>query len=904
MIAGPLVNDLGSQPEFVRRTAQLNRDRSLAEMAGRLSSRGAAAALVVFRDHGVETWTYADLANDISLLATGLVEAGVRRDEPVLLCAPNSPEWVIAYFAIICAGALAVPLDDLSSDQDLARVLADSNARRIFTSRSHVPALEALSVEAAIDIIVLDGAEDGRKVKDWHSLLAKSRGQLPSIDQDDLASLLYTSGTTGTPKAVPLTHRNLLANVEAVVAGKLAGPEDRVLLPLPLHHAYPFTVGLLGTLATGGTLVLPAGISGPQITGALKVSRSTILIGVPRLYTALLSAIEDKAARLGTKASSVFRLLLKISMLIRKSFGLRIGRFFFRRLHRDLAPDLRILGCGGARLDPDVAWKLEALGWEVLTGYGLTETSPIVTFNPRGRERIDSAGLPLPGVSLRIDAEPGQASGEILVRGPNVFAGYRNNPEATKLAFTPDGWFRTGDLGSVDRDGYLHIVGRVKEVIVLPDGKNVIPEDVEDAYASSPLIREVAILERQGVLAALFVPDDETIRIRGSARARDLLRDEIEDISLRLPPYQRITAFSVTREPLPRTHLGKLRRHLLAGIYDRAERGAAPPVAPQLSEEDRRLLASKAANRVWEWLIRRFSEKALTLDTSPQLDLQIDSLEWVTLSLEIQERFGVSLTGDAIARIVTIRDLLHEITAAAKVKPDRDLLTSGQTETLEEARSLRPIGPLLSLLGTLTYALIRFVMRTAFRLRVEGVERLPREGPYIVAPNHSSFLDPAATAAALPMGCLRDVHWAGWTGKMFAGPASRFLSRITRVFPVDPDREPASGLALGKAVLERRRILIWFPEGRRSPTGALGPFLPGVGMLLRQSGVVAVPTFLSGTLEALPRGRKVPRLRRITVVFGQPMNAAELEMLGQGEDTYERIADGLRQAVAALRDHE
>ncbi len=880
----------------------MNRFQTLAKMAEDLSSRGAAAAVISLRGHGLETWTYTDLANHIVMLARGLIELGVRQGEPVLLCAPNSPEWIVAYFAIVRSGALAVPLDDLSSDQDLARVVADCGARRAFTSRTHLPALTALNEAAKMDIVLLDGSNDGKNVKNWRNLLAERQVSLPEITSDVFASLLYTSGTTGTPKAVPLTHRNILANVEAIVAGKMAKPEDRTLLPLPLHHSYPFTVGLLGTLASGGAVVFPAGISGPQITEALKISRATVLVGVPRLYTALLSAIEGKAGRLGLAARSVFWFLLGASKFIRRRFGARVGRFVFRSLHRELGPDLRVLGCGGARLDPEVAWKLEALGWEVLTGYGLTETSPIVTFNRRGSARIDSVGLPLPGVELRIDAKAGQPSGDILVRGPNVFAGYRNNPEATALAFTPDGWFRTGDLGLVDRDGYLHILGRMKEVIVLPGGKNVIPEDVENLYASSPLIREVAILEHHGALAGVFVPDDEAIRARGSARVQSLLREEIEDISLRSPPYQRVSRYKLTREALPRTHLGKLRRHLMAEIYDRAESVAAAPVAPQLSEGDRRLLASAPAKEIWAWLVQRFPAVALTLDTSPQLDLQMDSLEWVTLSLEIQERFGIGLTGDTIARIVTIRDLLLEATTTGENR-GRRLGTNAQAVTPDELRWLQPLGPLPSLLGMLVLALNWLFMRGLFRLRVEGVEGLPRDGPCILAPNHVSLLDPSTVAAALPMGYLRNTYWAGWTGKMFAGPGSRLLSRITRVFPVDLDRGPGVSLALGKAVLERKHFLVWFPEGRRSPTGNIRPFLPGIGILMQQAKVVAVPTFIQGTYEALPRGRRLPRFRQISIRFGDPMDVDQLDTMGEGEDKADRVADGLQQAVAALQRH-
>lgn len=868
----------------------MNSDANLADLTEAFARRGSATALLVYREKAEERRSYAALADDIAQLAAGLIEKGLRQGEAVLLFAPNSAAWITAYFAILRAGGLVVPLDDLSSGEELARVLADCGARRIFTVQAHQTAIENLDTATELDTTLLD---DDSNPRSWRHLLTDSRPSLPNIDPDDVACLLYTSGTTGTPKSVPLSHRNILSNVTALVDARLAGPADRVLLPLPLHHAYPCTVGLLGTLACGGRLVLPAGISGPQIAAALKASGATILVGVPRLYTALLAAIESRIDKQGALARGLFRALLATSLFLRQRLGLRLGRFLFAPLHHAVAPGLRALGCGGAHLDPQIGWTLEALGWEVLTGYGLTETSPLLTFSPHGQARPDSAGRPLPGVELRIEPRPGQDFGEILARGPCVFAGYRNNPEATRQSFTSDGWFRSGDLGFLDRDGYLHIVGRTKEIIVLPGGKNVLPEDVEAVYADSPLIREAAVFEHDGTLTGLIVPDAEAIRARGAASAQALLRDAIEDQSLRLPPHQRLSGYRLTHETLPRTHLGKLRRHLLSDIYARAERGIAP-AAPALSEEDRRLLDSQPAKELWAWLGTRFPGKTLTLDSSPQLDLQIDSLEWVTLSLEMEERFGIALTGDAIARIVTLRDLLQAVTTAITAQP------AVAPPRSDDTRWLAPLGAFQALLGDLVFALNRLALRSLFRLRIEGVENLPAEGPYVIAPNHASLLDPLVVAAALPPRLVRQVYWAGWTGMMFAGPASRFLSRIARVFPVDPDRAPAASLALGEAVLARGQILVWFPEGRRTRDGKLGAFLPGAGQLLEHSGARALPVHITGSFEALPIGRRLPRLRPLTIVFGTPRSVGALESQGQGADTPARIADGLRRAVAEL----
>ena len=870
--------------------------RTLPALVGRIAGFGERAAMIACGEGEgeIETWSYTRLAATAHGLAAGLHEAGVGRGEPIALLAPNGPLWVLCYFAIVSAGAMAVPLDDLTRDRELGRQLSHCGCRRIFTTRRHLDALRGLEGGAELDVTLLDDADGAAGARDWRALLAEPR-PLPEPAADAPASLLFTSGTTGTPKAVPLTHRNILANLEALLAEPLVGAEDRVLLPLPLHHAYPFTVGMLGTLASGATLVFPAGLAGPQIVAALRATGASVIVGVPRLYTAILAGIEGKAAGRGGLPAALFPRLLALSTWLRRRLGLRLGRRLFRRLHAEIGPELRLLASGGAHLDTATAWRLEGLGWEVLTGYGLTETAPILTFNRRGRARLGTEGLPVAGVELRIDAAAGAAFGEVLARGPNVFAGYWDNEPATRAAFTADGMFRTGDLGALDPDGYLTIVGRTKEMIVLPGGLNVFPEDVEAVYAESPFIRDVAVLERGGALVALVMPDSDAIRERGAARFAALLRDEIEARSQHLPGSLRLSGFAVAREALPRTHLGKLRRHLLPEIYGRAERGSGA-IAAAPSAEDQAMLERPPIREIWAWLAARFPGRELSLDTSPQLDLGIDSLAWTGLTLEIEERFGIALTDRALARVVTLRDLLHEATKAeVQARP----AGGARHLTAEEARWLHHPGPALTVLGLVLYWLNRAVMRGLFRLRVEGLERLPATGPLVLAPNHASFLDPFAVAAALPWRRLRRTWWAGWTGRLFTNPAVRLFSRAAQIVPVDPDRGPAAALAFGMWILERGNTLIWFPEGRRSPTGELLPFLPGVGLLLARSGAPAVPARIFGSFAALPRGRRLPRLRRLTVLFGRPLGPADIAAV-PGAESFERIAEALHDAVAAL----
>jgi long-chain acyl-CoA synthetase len=867
--------------------------QSLIDFIDGLAERGAATALIDCTAAAPRHLSYAELAAEVTRLSAGLLERGLAAGAPVLLCGPNSTAWIVAYLAILRAGGMVIPLDPASDEGEMARVIAENDLRWAFTSLSRLPAIRAARQAEGRQIWLLEGEPDSAGAASWRELMVDHSPPAVPAGPEVTAALLYTSGTTGRPKAVPLTHANILSNIEALAAAALAGAKDRVLLPLPLHHAYPCTVGLLGTLASGGAVVLPAGVSGPQLVSALKSAEVSILLGVPRLYSALLAGLDARMSGHGSLLRIACRELLALSLFLHRRCGISAGRLLFAWLHRGFAPNLRSLACGGAALAPETAWRLEALGWRVLTGYGLTETSPLLSFSSRQDRRPDTVGRPLPGIEIRIEKWPGQNFGELLVRGPSVFSGYRGDPEATRKAFAAGGWLRTGDLGFLDDEGYLHIVGRAKEQIVLPDGKNISPEEIESVYSASPLVKEMAVLEQDGALMALFVPDAESLRAHGAASLRQLMHDDIEDISLSLPPHKRLAGYRITLAALPRTQLGKLRRHLLADLYAGAESGSPPVTSAPPGAADCALLSSRPACDIWAWLGERFPETRLTLDTSPQLDLQIDSLGWVSLSLEIQQNFGIELTGEALGRIVTLRDLLQEANAAS-ASP------AGPAAPAADATLPHRPGPLLGGLGLVLYTLNRLVIRTLFRLRVDGMENLPRQGPFVVTPNHSSYLDPLVVAAALPPQHLNQVCWAGWTGIMFGGPFSRLLSRATRVFPVDPDRAPGDSLALGNSVLSNGGILVWFPEGRRSRDGSLGAFHPGVGLLLQHAGAPAVPTAILGTFEALPSNRRLPRLRPLRLVFGSPESADDLAARGEGIDSPARIAEALRRAVAGL----
>ena len=480
------------------------------------AARGDLAALFAVTAEGEETWSFAKLGEASAGFAAGLAARGIGRGDGVGLIAPNSPLWIAAFWGIIAAGAVAVPLDAQNEDRELASMIETAGCRLLFTGAANAERLRALA--PACPMVILDRASDSA---------AAANANLPAVAAADIALVVFTSGTTGTPKAVPLSHDNVLTNVRALAPLRLVGPGDRALLPLPLYHAYPVIIGMITPLALGCGVVLPAGVSGPELLAAMRRGRVTALVGVPRLYTALLDNVRHGIAARSRPMALLARGLLAFAQWSFRHGANWPGRILLRPMRRQVAPHLRLLVSGGAAVELEVEETLDAMGWELLTGYGLVETSSMLSFNPPGGSLPGSAGRPVPGMAVRIANPDADGVGEIEARGPSLFAGYRDDPAKTQEAFTPDGWFRTGDLGSVDGRGYIHIAARKTETIVLADGKKLFPEAFEAVYATAPLIREIALLGVNGALVGLVVPDLAAARELGAERLGGALRDRL-----------------------------------------------------------------------------------------------------------------------------------------------------------------------------------------------------------------------------------------------------------------------------------------------------------------------------------------------------------------------------------------
>jgi long-chain acyl-CoA synthetase len=863
-----------------------------------LAERRRHPAVLVPAQTGTTMLDCGTLADNATALARGLRFAGASPATSVVLWAPNSPEWIAVSLAVLAASGVLMPVDDTADAAQFSTAMDISDAPLIFTAQGHLAAVQACIDAHGKRVFLLDSAEPTGPVPSWRALLRHQGDALPAPSDDMPAALLFTSGTTGAPKAFHLTHRNIASNVAALAALHIVGSEDRALLPLPLHHAYPFVVGMLSALTLGTTIILPADVSGPAILKALRDGRATTIIGVPRLYDAIVGAIDSRIAMHGWFARTGLRGLLRAVAKLQELTGVPFGRVLFAPIRRAVAPSLRILVSGGARLDAATADRLEALGWTVLTGYGLAETASLFTGNrPRSRKR-GSAGKPLAAGEIRISHPDENEIGEIELRGPSVTAGYINDTDANRSAFTADGWFRTGDLGYVDRDGFLFVTGRVKEILVLGGGKKVNPEDIERIYGAAPQFLEIAALEEQGALVALVRPDLAKLHDMGSTNIHDGVRIILAELARELPSHERLSGFALTDQPLPRTRLGKYRRFMLHDLYVQALSGGRKRPAHAPDDEDTGLLGHPVARDVWDLLRQRYPAGATDLDASPALDLNLDSFAWMELTLELQERFGVHLTDADIAGIATVRDLLR---LCVERQGGPGLAASiGEAPAIAEDidRWLAPTGPLLTAVGVFLYALNWLVMHAVFRLRVTGSENLPANGPFVIAPNHVSDLDAMAIAAALPLSRMRRIYWAGDIVRLFSSAASRVLCRAIHLFPVD-ERHPGAAVRSAVRVLEAGYAQVWFPEGWRSPDGRLQRFLPGIGQLLLRARASAVPAWIGGTFEALPRGKHIPRFRQVTLTFGSPVDPETLLVEGTGRTDEERVARGLHDRMVA-----
>jgi long-chain acyl-CoA synthetase len=862
---------------------------------------------------------YCELYRQVQGVALALVSQGLERQERAAILSENRPEWVIAYLGTYLAGGTAVPIDPQISAEEWRRLLDDSEAKAVFVSGELLTRLKPVLHDSPLrdHIISLDPAPAGECAASLSELI--DRGQatfppplLPAPSLPDVAVIIYTSGTTGHPKGVMLTHQNIMAEISAVLQTIDANQDDALLCLLPLHHVLASVLNFLLPLSLGAQVVFADTLKRSEILAALQEAGITILATVPQFFYLFHGRIQEELGRRGRLARLLFRGMLRANRFCRRRLRWNAGRLMFGNIHRAFGASMRLFASGGSAFDPKVAQEFHELGFTILQGYGLTETTGAATVTPVERNVIGSVGRALPGVEIKILDPDQHGVGEVAIRGPIVMKGYYHNPEATAEAIR-SGWFLSGDLGWLDPEGNLYITGRKKEVIVLPNGKNIYPDELEAHFEQCPYIEEIAILGladpgREGAerLHGVVVPDFAALKLNRIANAREILSYEIARLSHKLPQYKRLMSYQIQVEPLPRTTTRKIKRldlkhQIESGQLKGIEDAGAPPA---LNPEDRELLESAVGQEVLTALRETYRrDREINLDMNLELDLGFDSMERVEFMASLEQSLAVKLPEGFSAEIFTVRDLIRGLQVEGQTgAANRGTQLQGwgsilSKEALEKDPTLRPqfAGPALTLLKYGGLRMIYLLFKALFRLEVAGLQNLPREGPFLLCPNHLSYIDPLIVLAPLPFRIVKRVFFVG-ASEFFVSLWMKALARATDIFPVDPDVHLLRAMKIGACGLRRGRILCIFPEGSRSFDGRLGTFRKGAAILAREIGVVTVPVVIGGAYEVWPRDSMRIRLHKLRVEFGEPIRPAT----GKNGTTYAEDTDRLRQTISRM----
>ncbi len=866
-------------------------------------------------DGNVTRITYMEMYERSGELARKMIaRLGLIAADRVVLMGENSPEWALAYLAISRANCTAVPLDRSMPAKDAVRIAKLVEAKALILSPSIVKAGTAEFADAGFPLLNLFAALNPHDGSAWPYPEASIGDRaLRDPAPESLASILFTSGTTKEPKGVMLSHANVVADALSVAEVLEPLQTDRFLSVLPLHHALEFSCGFLIPMFGGSTVHHVESIQ--EIGATMKLAEITVVIGVPRLFKLFMDRIQAQLEASGAMARFGASVGKSLAGTLEMFGNTDARKSIFKKVHDGLGGHLRLFVCGGASLDPAIYEFFRNFGIIICEGYGLTETSPVLTVNPLGATRAGSVGPTVPGVEVKIHSPGPDGIGEVRARGPVVMQGYWRNPDATAQVFE-SGWFKTGDLGRIDKDGYLHITGRLKDVIVTAAGKNVYPDEIEMALKDIPGVKElcaVGLPSRSGMgeeVAAVVVLDRE----KGK---RETVEAAIDRVNQAMPSHQRVARIEFQLEDLPKTSTLKIQRNKVRERYS----GKAAPVSAGGLDAAAQLLSGAAPEsgnesavfvevaRAAAELSGRMKASEISPNTKLEIDLALDSIYRMDLINKLELRFNVRIPPGQEGKLFTIRDAVTIVEDALKStgaggKPAGETgILSRSSRNMEDVKSGLKESVSKSVMQSMFGSTTSIFMNTWLRVEGHGLDNIPASGPYIVAANHCSHLDSLAIREALGARA-RGLHVMGAKDYFFDTKLKSWLfSTFLNALPFDREENVADGLALCKTVLDSGHAILLFPEGTRSTTGDLQAFRSGVGVLAVELDVPIVPVFLRGTFESLPKGKFLPRPKRIDVAVGKPVDFSALKQLrgtASAAELYKRAANELRARVEML----
>ena len=678
---------------------------------------------------------------------------------------------------------------------------------------------------------------------------------------------------------------------------------------------------LLLPLVKGARVVYLETLNTTELLRALQERNITVFAVVPQFFYLIHERIFKEASKRGPLTVRVLRGLMGLNHSLRK-FGINAGRIFFGKIHDTFGRHMRYLITGGSRFEPSIGNDFYDLGIDVLQAYGLTETCGGAFATDPNDNVIGSVGRPLPGIESKIvDPQPredGPATGEIVIRGPIVMKGYWNRPDASE-AVLRNGWLHTGDIGYFDKSGNLFITGREKEVIVLSNGKNVYPEEIEAHYLKSPFIKEICVMgleARPGDplsdrLYGVVVPNFEALKERKIVNAKEVIRFDIENLSMQLASTKRIASYEIWQEDLPRTTTRKIKRfEVEQRVRERQKTGpsdASLSFEKPVTEEEQSWL-KQASVRHAVGIIKEsamLAPPSIRPDHNLELDLGLDSMQRVELLVRLENELGGDIPESEIADIYTVRQIVDVVLQNASSGENRKRTqTTGWDDVFREEITdpdvldlIKP-RPFAEAFWFAVTRLLQLVALDLYQLRVEGLEKLPTDRPVIISSNHQSFIDPVVLASLLPREVFRGSFAVG-TSEIFGTGFMRQLARWIRVMPVDPDANLVPAMKAAAFGLKHGRTLILYPEGERSVDGTPKVFRKGAAILSIHMQAPIIPVAIDGFYEAWPRGKHFfQKLTRLRMRFGDPIFPPAVDTAS--EETYGQLTAEVRNCVVSM----
>src|SRR3990167_4748333 len=794
----------------------------LKESAQKYSNNPALTMKMGFR---VVEFSYIEFYELIKKIALFLEQQGVKKGDKVAICAPNSPYWMGLFFGCNLIGAIPVPLN-IQSTADIIRLVVEQAEIKIFFK------FNALKVELPENLIKFNV----ENISEYLENIDGSKFKEIDILEEDLIQIMYTYGTTGQPKGVMLTHKNMASNLEAIRRSITLSVNDRLLSILPLSHIFEQMAGFLTPFSYGCHIIYAH--SHGAIKGLLQQYKITYMVTVPEFLQVMLLRIEAQANSKGK--CELFQKMLNLSFKLKFKW---IRRLLFKKVINNLGGNLRAIGSGGAALDPLVQTKWIAMGIDVLPGYGLTETSPVIASNTFTKSRIGSVGIVLDNVEVFISEDK-----EILVKGPNVFKGYFKNEEKTNETFTKDGWFKTGDLGEFDSDGFLYIKGRKKYMILGSGGQNVYPEDIEFELNKISGIQDSAVVgieknHNVEIFAAILLSPGSKIDIE----------EAIDQVNLKLASYQQIADWMIWPElDFPRTATRKVKKEELKKVI--------------LGNKKKEDVDIPNKSRLKLILADITGAKLSTIDNKTKIvKLGLDSLMRVELVSAIEDAFCVIIPESLIKPTMTVEEL--------------EELVKNQVPIKIEDITLRnwPRSWWAKIMRAILQPILFLVFKLFVKIKIEGQANLKNlKLPVIFMPTHLSYVDAALILMALPKKYRSTISFAAARDALYQEfKHSAFLvDLIFNTFPLQRGEDENIKLGLDNVgkMLDKGYSVVIFPEGHISKDGQIQPIKTGAGLIAVEMGVQIVPMRLEGVQEIFPYCRFMPCKRGvITIKIGQPI---------------------------------